>query len=242
MQRYLDAVGLLAGGVAHEINNILAVILSSADLANEVLGEGHAAEGELADVIAAATRAARLTRQLLAFAGKELRTATRIPIHMVVAKLHADDIDAAIDPSAMIEMCPLQLEHVLANLVSNARDAMPAGGRITIEASVDGKGYVALSVTDTGCGIDESIRDRVFEPFFTTKDVGKGLGLGLAAVHGIVQQCGGAVSLSSAVGFGTTVRMYFPLAKERSIDRTDGSIEASCSTSSLGWNPSSLPY
>src|SRR5688572_2847719 len=151
MTRYLDAVGQLAGGIAHELNNILAVIISSTDLANDVLGADHPAEGELADVTAAAMRAARLTRQLLAFAGKELRSQKRLSLDNVVTTLQptlsrtAEGVDIVISHTAkvgasargepVIEACPAQLEHVLTNLVANARDAMQDGGRITIETA-----------------------------------------------------------------------------------------------------------
>ena len=215
----MDAVGQLAAGLAHELNNILAVILSSTDLAIEANTDNPAVDCELAEITSAALRAAQITRQLLAFGGKELRRPTRVALDEVVAdaepriaRIAGDQIAVAIARDTNlhpIEADPKQIDHVIKALVTNACDAMPHGGLVTIETANAGDA-VMLSVSDTGCGMTDAVRARIFEPFFTTKDVGRGTGLGLSAVLGIVQQSGGTIAVTSERGRGSTFRVYFP--------------------------------
>ena len=229
----MDAIGQLAGGVAHDFNNILAAILGCADLALEELGDDHPVAPDLQEIEKAAQRAAALTRQLLAFSRQQRREVEVIALNSVVAnveKMLARVVGEDIEMSAIlaprlgsVESDAGQLEQVLMNLVVNARDAMPRGGRLTIETmndevdetlarrlGVTSGGYVVLAVSDTGCGMDSATQARVFEPFFTTKEVGKGTGLGLSTVFGIVKQSNGAISIYSEVGVGSTFRVYLP--------------------------------
>jgi PAS domain S-box-containing protein len=233
----MEAVGQLAGGIAHDFNNILAVIISNADLALETLGPDHPAAADLAEIDAAATRAAGLTRQLLAFSRKERRKVEKLALNTIVTnveKMLSRIVGEDVSISALlatkigaVEADAGQIEQILMNLAVNARDAMPSGGRILIETAVTkldecdavalgvaaGR-YVTLSVTDTGCGMDASVRAHIFEPFFTTKEVGKGTGLGLSTVFGIVKQSNGAITVDSKIGHGTTFRVYFPAIAE----------------------------
>jgi PAS domain S-box-containing protein len=229
----MEAVGQLAGGIAHDFNNILGVIATNVDLALESIGADHAAREDIEEIASAATRAAALVRQLLAFSRKQPRELKRVALNSVVTGIEAmlsrivgEDIrmSALLAPQlAAIEADVSQLEQVLVNLVVNARDAMPSGGALALETAnvtldeaeagalgVAAGRYVRLSVCDTGCGMDESTRKHAFEPFFTTKDVGKGTGLGLATVFGIVKQSGGGIALDSSPGQGSTFRIYFP--------------------------------
>ncbi|KAB2906857.1 MAG: PAS domain S-box protein [Kofleriaceae bacterium] len=229
----MEAIGQLAGGVAHDFNNLLAAILSNANLIAEELGEDHPLRPEIVDIEAATNRATALTRQLLAFSRKQPRKVTAVALDTVVttlekmlSRLVGEDIEmrARLAPQlGTVQGDPGQLEQVLLNLVVNARDAMPTGGRLVIEtanADLDesraaeigarpGR-HVVLSVTDTGCGMTAETQSRIFEPFFTTKPVGKGTGLGLATVFGIVKQAEGGIAVESEVGRGTTFRVYFP--------------------------------
>jgi PAS domain S-box-containing protein len=227
----LEALGRLAGGVAHDFNNLLTVILGYADLLVQHGADEHTREVGC-EIQKAAERAAALTRQLLAFSRKQLLQPTVLDLNDLVrdldlmlrrligedvqltTALHADKLCAKADRG--------QLEQVLTNLVVNARDAMPQGGRLLIStgqvpASAEStqrtgaRGYAMLTVTDSGCGMDEHVLKRLFEPFFTTKDVGKGTGLGLAMAYGIVQQSGGRIDVESKPGCGSTFRVYLPL-------------------------------
>ena len=229
----MEAIGQLAGGVAHDFNNILAAILCGADLVLEALGDDHPAAVELKEIDAAAQRAAGLTRQLLTFSRQQPREVAVLALNAVVinvekmlARIVGEDVEmlAALAPQlGSIEADAGQIEQVLMNLVVNARDAMPGGGKLTIETSnaelddlnaaalgVDPGRYIVLAVSDTGCGMDAATRQRVFEPFFTTKEVGKGTGLGLSTVFGIVKQSNGAIAVYSEVGKGSTFRVYLP--------------------------------
>ena len=229
----MEAVGRLAGGIAHDFNNILAVILANAEYVLQDLGDGSEAAKGIAEIRSAATRAASLTRQLLTFSRKQKRQPKAIALNAVVTGLErmltrivGEDIamSALIAPDlGTIEADPGEVEQVLMNLVVNARDAMPAGGKVLLETANtivdDAQGrriglpagaYVTLSVTDTGCGMTEAVRVRIFEPFFTTKDVDKGTGLGLATVFGIVKESGGAICVYSEPDRGTTFRIYWP--------------------------------
>ena len=229
----MEAIGRLAGGIAHDFNNILAVILANSDLALEDLGASHPAVTSISEIEDAATRAAGLTRQLLTFSRKQKRQVKPVALNSVVAGIEAmldRIVGEDITMSAMIasdlgtiEADPGELEQVLMNLVVNARDAMPSGGRLLLETSnaivdaahaaeigVSPGRHVTLAVTDTGCGMTDEVRARIFEPFFTTKDIDKGTGLGLATVFGIMKECRGGISVYSEVGRGTTFRMYWP--------------------------------
>ncbi|MDQ3367696.1 MAG: ATP-binding protein [Myxococcota bacterium] len=220
----LESLGLLAGGVAHDFNNILAVILSSTSMLDEVIPHGHR-ERELVDEIAAAvTRATALTRQLLAFSRKQVIEPVVLDLNMAVndtrkmlRRMVGEDIviTTSLEPDlGHVRMDPGYLVQVLMNLVVNARDAMPRGGSLTVTTRNALKGDVAevtLSVTDTGCGMPPEVRERIFEPFFTTKGLGNGTGLGLSVVHGIIEQAGGRIAVHSEPGVGTTFEIHLPL-------------------------------
>src|SRR6266702_3627529 len=235
----MEAVGQLAGGVAHDFNNILTAIVGYADLlAAEFSGTDSRHLEDLEEIRKAARRAAALTRQLLAFSRKQVLEPRIIDVNGVVMNLEkmlrslisenialrthfATDLAAA-------RADPNQLEQVIMNLAINARDAMPEGGSLTIETGnatldeayaaqhvsvVPGK-YVMLAVSDTGCGMDEHTKARIFEPFFTTKPPGRGTGLGLSTVYGIVKQSGGNIWLYSEPNKGTTFKVYLPAVQE----------------------------
>lgn len=229
----MDAIGQLAGGVAHDFNNIIAVILGSADFLLDELGKNHPLAQEVREVDAAAQRAAALTRQLLAFSRQQRRKVTAVRLNSVVAEVEkmltrvvGEDIEMStvLAPDLWtLEADAGQLEQVLMNLAVNARDAMPAGGRLSIETSnvelteadalplgLTPGPFVVLAVSDTGIGMDAATKARAFEPFFTTKEVGRGTGLGLSTVFGIVNQSGGAVAVASAPGQGAIFRVYLP--------------------------------
>jgi two-component system, cell cycle sensor histidine kinase and response regulator CckA len=231
----MEAVGQLAGGVAHDFNNLLAVIEGSGEMALEEL-VGHVAREDVADMVAAAKRAASLTRQLLAFSRRESARPEPLDLAGVVRnvekmlrRLIGEHITllTRLDPGvSAITADHNQIEQVLINLCVNARDAMPGGGTLCIElherqagdTEADlGARSVLLSVTDTGTGIEPEVMKRIFEPFFTTKEVGKGTGLGLSMVYGIVTQNGGQISVDSSVGRGTTFSIVFPLTSLDSV-------------------------
>jgi PAS domain S-box-containing protein len=224
----LEAIGRLAGGVAHDFNNMLTAIGGFNTLALERLEEDSPIREDLDEVRKATERASVLTRQLLAFSRKQVLQPELLNLNGVVVELQAmlrpligEDVvlSTHLDPAlGPIEADPGQLQQVVLNLVVNARDAMPGGGRVSIEtANVDVEAddpaiepgrYVSLTVRDTGHGIDEETLRQIFEPFFTTKESGKGTGLGLATVYGIVKQSGGYVAVDSEVGVGTAFTIY----------------------------------
>jgi PAS domain S-box-containing protein len=227
----LDAVGKLTGGVAHDFNNILMVIAANVEALQEQALDGHVAEG-LERISGATQRAAGLTRQLLAFSRKQTLQPEITNLNDLIAVtsslLHRTlggeiDIETRLSPTlGHTNVDRSQFESALVNLCVNARDAMPTGGRLTIETAnvtfSDGDGseiapgdYVMLAVTDNGSGMAADVVSRAFDPFFTTKDVGKGSGLGLSMVYGFVRQSKGHVDIKSQVGWGTTVRIYLPL-------------------------------
>ena len=216
----MEAVGQLAGGVAHDFNNLLTVIAGYGEIARRRIGVGPGTS-ELAEIQRAAERAGELTRQLLAFARKQVLEPVLLDVNEVAAglvpmlsRLIGETIEIAM--LAADELPPVladraQLEQVVINLAINARDAMPDGGTLAIETGVAG-GQVRLAVSDSGTGIEPAMLERVFEPFYTTKDVGMGTGLGLATVHGIVTQSGGRVEVSSDPGLGSTFTVLLPAA------------------------------
>jgi two-component system, cell cycle sensor histidine kinase and response regulator CckA len=230
----MEAVGRLAGGIAHDFNNLLTVIMGYSQVLLTELGPQHILRGKIEETLKAGERAAMLIRQLLTFSSKQsldpkilsLNTAVT-SLESLLRRLIGEDIQfvSKLDPAnGRLRADQAQLEQVLVNLVVNARDAMPRGGTLTIETAqvelvrspvyhltpLPPGPYVRLAVSDTGCGMDRKTQSHIFEPFFTTKGEGKGSGLGLSTVYGIVTQCGGAIDVSSRVGHGTRFDLYFP--------------------------------
>jgi PAS domain S-box-containing protein len=231
----MDAVGKLAGGVAHDFNNLLTVINGYSKLGLRNLGEKDPLRGNLEEIHRAGERAQGLTSQLLAFSRKQMLQPQILDVNMAVAnsqkmlhRLIGEDLELSATMRAKnpIEADPVQLEQVLMNLALNARDAMPTGGKLTIETrdvvldlvaakrcQVPAGEYVCLSVKDTGCGMDKETLLSIFEPFFTTKEQGRGTGLGLSTVYGIVTQSGGGIDVDSILGQGSTFHIYLPCHK-----------------------------
>jgi PAS domain S-box-containing protein len=230
----MQAIGQLAGGVAHDFNNLLVVINGYAELIAADLGPSHPSQSELEEIRAAARSAASLTHQLLAFSRRQILQPQVLDLNQVLrrtqrllARAVGENIVLAMNLSATgrVSADPGQIEQVILNLAVNARDAMPNGGRLvvhTADAELDAEdlarpgadraGHVLLAVTDTGTGMNAETRAHLFEPFFTTKAAGRGTGLGLATVYGIVKQSGGAIWVDSEPGQGTTFRIYLPIA------------------------------
>jgi len=230
----MEAIGRLAGGMAHDFNNQLTVIKGYCDLLLEGTAEDDPARESLGEIRRASVRAERLTGQLLAFSRRQMLRPERINLNQVVAgirdlvaRMVGEDIELSVTPAGDlgdVEADRSQVEQAIMNLVVNARDAMPDGGSLTIETAnvkldADQAGdhpgarpgpHAMLAISDTGTGMDEQTRRSIFDPFFTTKEVGKGTGLGLSMVYGFVTQSGGAISVDSEPGRGTTFRIYLP--------------------------------
>ena len=231
----MEAVGRLAGGIAHDFNNLLTVIKGYSDLMLNEVKPGDRLRSEVEEIRRAADRAATLTRQLLAFSRRQVMEPRVLDLNAVVnnmdrmlKRLIGDDIElyTALDGSlGTVKADPGQIEQVIMNLAVNARDAMPTGGRLTIETRTielddvyarenglnQGGNFTMLAVTDTGCGMNSETRTHIFEPFFTTKEMGKGTGLGLSTVYGIIKQSGGHISCYSEEDKGTCFKVYLPI-------------------------------
>jgi PAS domain S-box-containing protein len=230
----IEAVGQLAGGMAHEFNNYLGIVLGYSELLLEEAGTTEGLRRNVAEIKAATQRAASLTRQLLALSRRQVLEPKVLDINVVVWETHKllrrlipgnIDLVPMLEPNLQpVKVDPAQIQQILINLVVNARDAMPKGGKVVIETAnveldeeyagrhlaVQPGHYVMLAVSDNGSGIDEPTQARIFEPFFTTKQEGKGTGLGLSTVYGIVRQSGGHVTVESALHEGTRFRIYLP--------------------------------
>jgi PAS domain S-box-containing protein len=236
--RRMEALGQLAGGVAHDFNNLLGVIRGHGELLAAQLDDVDPRREKVEEILGASERAAKLTRQLLAFGRRQVLEPRVVDLNAVVAeveklvrRLVGDTVEVIVSPGAnlgRVRVDPTQIDRVLLNLAANARDAMPQGGRLTVETSNVEVGeaechtragaqpgqFVRLRVRDAGIGMDEATRSRIFEPFFTTKEVGQGTGLGLATVYGIVKQSGGYVWVDSAPGEGSSFEIHLPRVEE----------------------------
>lgn len=223
----MEAVGTLAGGVAHDFNNLLTVINGYSEMLLAEISTASPIRDRVREILKSGERAAALTRQLLAFGRKQVLAAKVLDLNTIIRdldqllrRLIGENIDlrTALDPTlGRVKADPSQIEQVLINLAVNARDAMPTGGLLTIEtrnAALEGAAiaspHVLVLIRDSGCGMDRQTQERVFEPFFTTKEMGKGTGMGLATVYGIVKQSGGHIEIESELGRGTTFRIYLP--------------------------------
>lgn len=235
----MDGIGKLAGGVAHDFNNLLMIISANAELTLDVLTQADPSRGRIVEIMNASHRAADLTRQLLAFSRRQVQSLRLLDLNIVIAevsrmlpRLIGEDIQFAFIPGddlGVVKADPVQIEQIVMNLATNARDAMPQGGRFTIETSkfhMDDTNlmrhsimppgeYVSMIVSDSGLGIPRDQLAHIFEPFFTTKEAGKGTGLGLATVYGIVKQSGGFIWVYSETGLGTTFKIYLPRAVQK---------------------------
>ncbi len=243
----MEAIGRLAGGIAHDFNNLLTIIQGYSDLSLLVLRDGDPVKENIHGIERAAKRAAALTQQLLAFSRRQMMEMKIIDLNVLLRdldkmlhRLIGEDIELVTvlaEDLGMVKVDPGQIEQVVLNLAVNAKDAMPSGGKLTIETlnveldeayarahvAVKPGPFVMFSITDTGEGITPEVKERIFEPFFTTKEVGKGTGLGLSTVYGIVKQCGGNIWVYSEAGQGTTFKLYFPRLQKPGMERGERS-------------------
>lgn len=243
----MEAIGRLAGGVAHDFNNMLGVIMGYAEISMRNLSPDDKLRHRLNEILKAAQRSNEITRQLLAFSRKEViapkvvnLNALIIDTEKTLGRLIGEDIRLCFKPSTAlwpVKADPSQIDQILINLAVNARDAMPDGGALTIETAnihldatychhnIDAKpgDYVSISVSDTGCGMDSETCKHIFEPFFTTKEVGKGTGLGLATIYGIVTQNNGFINVYSEPGLGSTFTAYLPRTEETGLQEAAAS-------------------
>jgi len=234
----MEAIGRLAGGIAHDFNNLLGVITGYSEMLLDKLGSEPKLSALITHVLKATERGSSLTRQLLAFSRQQVLEPRVINIQehfngivQLLRRVLGEDIRLNLDAGEQpihLRADAAQLEQVIMNLVVNARDAMTSGGNLSIgisEAHLDPEycahnpdtrpgSYVVIAVTDTGCGMGSDVLSRIFEPFFTTKETGRGTGLGLATVYGIVKQSGGHITVYSEVGHGTTFKVYLPITEE----------------------------
>ncbi len=250
----MEAIGQLAGGVAHDFNNILTAVIGYGNLLEMEMEQEHPLRAYVEEILASSEKAVNLTQSLLAFSRKQSINLKHHDINDIISgvenllkRLLSEDIDLKISltsPGITIMADITQIQQVLINLATNARDAMPSGGMLSIEAghvrpndsflrSQGGKGslYAMISVSDTGSGMDEQIRARIFDPFFTTKEVGKGTGLGLSIVYGIVKQHNGFISAYSEKDAGTTFHIYLPAVEERT---REGKVKPSVASKGYG--------
>ena len=253
----MEAIGQLAGGVAHDFNNILTAIIGYGNLLQTKMGRNNPLRSYVEQMLASAGKAANLTHSLLAFGRKQIIELRPCKISAIVKNVEkllktllTEDIElrtrfAGSEPTVMAD--PTQIDQILMNLCTNARDAMPQGGLLTIEisqAEIDlvfvaahGYGatgrYVCISVVDTGTGMDAETKEKIFDPFFTTKEVGRGTGLGLSIVYGVVKQHNGYVTVESQPGKGTTFRLYLPVAKMKEEAKESRSISARGGTETI---------
>jgi two-component system, cell cycle sensor histidine kinase and response regulator CckA len=264
----MEAIGKLAGGVAHDFNNLLAVILGCSDVVLDALPSGHPAAKKVEMIRQAGSSAADLTRQLLAFSRQQMVQPRVLDLEEAVEKVRAIlhrligeniELRVSLQPSlGHVKADPGQIEQILMNLAVNARDAMPQGGRLTIEARnvelddaykdqhqpVTPGRYVMLAVGDSGSGMDRNTQARIFDPFFTTKELGKGTGLGLATVYGIVKQSGGYIWVYSEVAKGTVFKIYLPRVDQSTQatkqGESEGAVFRGCETILLAEDSESL--
>jgi PAS domain S-box-containing protein len=237
----MDAIGRLAGGIAHDFNNLLMIVSAYAELTLDSLAMEHPLRRNVQQILTASRRAADLTRQLLAFSRKQMQALQVLDLNWVIQevskmlpRLIGEDIHFAFHPGANLDKVkadPVQIEQIVMNLAANARDAMPHGGRLSIETAkvyldesyvqrhtmVPPGHYALMAITDTGQGIAPQHMDHIFEPFYTTKEEGEGTGLGLATVYGIVKQTGGFIWVYSEPGLGTTFKIYLPRAEQQTV-------------------------
>jgi PAS domain S-box-containing protein len=237
----MEAVGRLAGGIAHDFNNILGIIIGYAEIMWMGLKENDPLCGYLGEIKRAAVRAASLTRQLLAFSRKQIQQIEVINLNEVITDLEmmlhrliGEDLELVMELASALPSVKAdkgQIEQIILNLAVNAKDAMPQGGKLTIQTCdvyldetycrdhpyVSPGHFVMMAVSDNGTGMDEETRAHIFEPFYTTKETGKGTGLGLSTVFGIVKQSGGSIEVYSEPGFGTTLKVYFPNAEKTAV-------------------------
>jgi two-component system, cell cycle sensor histidine kinase and response regulator CckA len=231
----MEAVGRLAGGIAHDFNNLLTAIRGNAELMSHRVRKDAAMVAEVDEILHAADRAASLTRQLLAFSRKQVLQPIALDLNEIIGgvarmarRLIGTDVQLRLEldePVSQIRADPAQIEQVLLNLIVNARDAMPAGGTIVVhttdvrlradapevvQAGIAPGAFVLLEVSDDGIGMDQATQARIFEPFFTTKETGRGTGLGLSTVYGIIRQTGGAITVESERGKGASFRVHLP--------------------------------